>query len=62
MDSVWFKSDLAEEIMKNNEIFEQTHNIVTGNTYFVFQSFNKMCLFFKSLRFNDHLIFNVLQI
>ncbi|CAH0719867.1 unnamed protein product, partial [Brenthis ino] len=29
MDSVWFKSDLAEEIMKNNEIFEKTHNIVT---------------------------------
>ncbi|CAH2084528.1 unnamed protein product [Euphydryas editha] len=29
MEQVWFKSDLAEEIIKNNDIFDQTKSIVT---------------------------------
>lgn len=32
MEAIWFKSDLAEEIIKNNDIFDQTHNIVAGKT------------------------------
>lgn len=30
MEHIWFKSDLADEITKNNDIFDQTKNIVTG--------------------------------
>ncbi|XP_034829166.1 MMS19 nucleotide excision repair protein [Maniola hyperantus] len=29
MESVWFKPDLAEEIMKKDDIFEQTQSVVT---------------------------------
>ncbi|XP_046977758.1 MMS19 nucleotide excision repair protein [Vanessa cardui] len=29
MEPVWFRSDLADEIIKNNDIFDQTHSIVT---------------------------------
>lgn len=30
MEHIWFKSDLADEIIKNNDIFDQTKSIVTG--------------------------------
>lgn len=30
MEAIWFKSDLAEEIMKNNDLLDQTQNIVAG--------------------------------
>ncbi|XP_072932864.1 MMS19 nucleotide excision repair protein [Epargyreus clarus] len=29
MESIWFKPELADEIIKNNDIFEETHSIVT---------------------------------
>ncbi|XP_028027828.1 MMS19 nucleotide excision repair protein homolog [Bombyx mandarina] len=29
MNSIWFKPELAEEIINNNEIFDQTQNVVT---------------------------------
>lgn len=41
MEPIWLKPDLADEIIKNDDIFEQTQSIVTGksqvwiNVYFL---------------------------
>lgn len=30
MEPIWFKEDLADEIMKNNDLIYEMQNIVTG--------------------------------
>lgn len=32
MEPIWFKPDLADEIIKNDDIFEQTQSIVKGKS------------------------------
>lgn len=31
MDSAWFTTQLADEVIKNDDIFEQTKTIIAGN-------------------------------
>lgn len=36
MASIWNKPTLSDEIIKNNEIFKDTHGLVTGEYIFLF--------------------------
>lgn len=34
MESIWMKPDLADDIINNKGIFDQTHSIITGKIWF----------------------------
>lgn len=33
MVSIWFTSELADEIMRSDDIFSQTQNVITGKSH-----------------------------